>query len=83
MKYDTICLSNRTGDAGISLLTLPDWRFILCSPQIIRSLPWVVGRVWGSAGDCYYRRVCLTAIRRDGRLSCWYSSSSTSSSGEE
>jgi hypothetical protein len=31
MKYDTVCLSNRTGDVGISLLTLPDWRLILCS----------------------------------------------------
>jgi len=73
MKYDTECLSNHTGDAGISLLTLPDWRLILCSPQIIRPSPWVVGRVCGSAGDCCYRRGYWEAIRRDGRLSCWYS----------
>jgi hypothetical protein len=36
MKYGTVCLSKRTGNAGISLLTLPDRRLTLCSPQIKR-----------------------------------------------
>jgi hypothetical protein len=72
IKNDTVCLSNRTGDAGISLLTLPEWAQYIVLSTDQETIAAGGGRVWGSALDCCYRRCYWTAIRRDDRLSYWY-----------